>query len=265
MVPVSLHNHSEYSLLESLLRLEHLVRAAAAFGMTHVGLTDRNSLSGVVKFTQLCRQYGVEPVVGCELLMEDGFPLVLLIENDDGYGNACELLSTSEREFRPMAWKRLERFASGLLCLTGGQDAALPHLLTVGRRGEAAAHVERLGGLFPGRLWVELTRHRPADVVSCLRLAEFAASRGLPLIAGANSRSLRPQEARALQMLGSIRTLTLFEEPAAGKMVKDTHGGHAFLSPVKFRSLFANYTGALENTVAVAQRCQPLKLLRGVC
>ncbi len=256
-VPVSLHNHGEFSLLRSTLRIAELVRAASSFGMPAVGLTDRNSVAGLTEFAKACQacQPALQPVLGCEVEMERGYPIVLLAMNDHGYGNLSELLTRTSHEFQPISWKKLARLSEGLICLTGGQDAEIPELLRTGKTAAADAFAQGLAELFPSRCYVELTWHQPVHSVMNLRLAELAERVQLPTVAAGNSKCLRAREHRSLQMLASIRTLTLFDSPAEDKPMPEDGHFYGFLSPAKFHRLYAGFAGAIENTRRIAAQC----------
>jgi DNA polymerase III alpha subunit len=265
IVPVSLHNHSEYSLLDSGCTVEELAGAAAKAGMEAVGLTDRNSISGCVAFFRACsrQQPQIHPVLGCEIDTDTGHPLVVLAENDEGYRSLCDLLSRSTHDFVPLSLERIGKSCEGLVALTGGTDAQIPTLLRQAKFDAARDAALRLAEIFPGRCYVELFRHRPADSVLCARLAEVADRAGLPMVACANTRYLRKADHRKYQIAASIRTLTLFHQPAPGKFL-EADGSFHFLSPAGYRKWFSAFPGALENSVHIARRCRIPLLERAV-
>jgi DNA polymerase-3 subunit alpha len=262
MIPASLHNHSEYSLLDCAMRLKDMVKAARAFGMPAVGITDRNSIAGAVAFFRECLSHEpkVHPVLGCELVLQGGYPIVLLAKNDEGYANLCDLLSRTTDEFIPITLHRLKQCSAGLICLSGGHDAEIPRQLKLGQTVLADRLANAFAEIFPGRCYIELTYHQRADSVQCGRLHQLAQRTGLPMVAASNSRYLRPADQRAHQALASIRTLTLLDEAHPEKLHAETDGLHAFLSPRKMAQFFSAYPGALENTVTIAQRCRVHRL-----
>lgn len=64
---VQLYTHSDYSLLESTLTVEELVKRAAALGYTALALTDHNTTGGHWEFQRCCAQAGIKPLFGLEL------------------------------------------------------------------------------------------------------------------------------------------------------------------------------------------------------
>src|SRR5262245_33474776 len=100
---VHLRLHSEYSVTDSILRLEDAVAAAAADRMPALALTDLSNVFGMVKFYQDARAKGVKPLIGCDVWLENEadrdkpFRLLLLCQSRAGYGNLCELLTRAYR------------------------------------------------------------------------------------------------------------------------------------------------------------------------
>ena len=68
---VHLRLHSEYSLVDGLVRLKPLVKAAAESDMPAVALTDFNNFFGLVKFYKAAQNAGVKPILGADLLVID--------------------------------------------------------------------------------------------------------------------------------------------------------------------------------------------------
>lgn len=126
---VELHACSAFSFLRGGSFPEHLAATAAELQMPAVALLDRNGVYGVQRFSVAARENGVRPIVGCELTMEDGAILPVLVENRIGYRNLCELLTQahlrSEKGKCAVRWAELPEFAQGLVALVGsGAQAA---------------------------------------------------------------------------------------------------------------------------------------------
>jgi len=96
---VHLRLHSEYSLVDGLVRIKPLAKKVAEIGMPAVALTDFNNFFGLVKFYKAAQAAGVKPILGADLLVldEDGegnpTQLVLLIADEQGYKNLTRLIS----------------------------------------------------------------------------------------------------------------------------------------------------------------------------
>ena len=88
-----------------------------------MALLDRNGVYGAQRFSVAAREHNVRPIIGCELSMEDGAVLPVLVENRTGYKNLCELLTQahlrSEKGKCAVRWDELPQFAKGLVALFG--------------------------------------------------------------------------------------------------------------------------------------------------
>jgi DNA polymerase-3 subunit alpha len=128
---VHLHVHSEYSILDGACRIPALVDKAARLEMPAVALTDHGSLAGAVELHREASKAGVKPLVGCEVYVADdrraqtkGYAhLTLLAESNEGYANLIKLCSLGYLEgyyYKPRVdYELLERYADGLICLSG--------------------------------------------------------------------------------------------------------------------------------------------------
>lgn len=130
-----LHVHSEYSLLDGLIKIPDLVSKVKDHGMTGVALTDHGMMSGVLDFWTKCNEYEIKPIIGCEIYIavrsrfdkipkidDKRFHLLLLAKNEEGYHNLVKINSLSHIEgfyYKPRADKELlQKYSKGLICLT---------------------------------------------------------------------------------------------------------------------------------------------------
>src|SRR5260370_38340065 len=90
---VELHCHSNFSLCDGASHPEDLVKRAAEMGMPALALTDHDAVYGAVRFSQAAKQHGVRPLFGAELTLEENAHLTLLVENENGWGNLCALIT----------------------------------------------------------------------------------------------------------------------------------------------------------------------------
>ena len=95
---VHLHTHSYYSLLDGVPSPEELLTAAKRAGMRALALTDHNGLYGAVEFYQLAKETGIKPIIGAQLDFEGDHSLVLLVKNESGYRNLCELITKGRQD-----------------------------------------------------------------------------------------------------------------------------------------------------------------------
>jgi len=258
---VPLHLHSEYSLVDSTIRIPELVAACAARGLPAVAVTDQNNLFALVKFYKEAEKVGVKPIAGADVLVADGTAaparLTLLCRDRDGYLSLSQLLSRAWMEghrvdgvvARP-AWLSAN---AGLFALAGPQSEA-GQLFASGRHDLAEHALAGLQGLFGERLHLELLRTGRAgeDAWDAFAL-DVAARRGIPVVASNDVRFLDAEGFDAHEARVCI---------ASGRVLDDARRPHDYSaqqylkSPEEMAALFAaDVPDALDNTVALAQRC----------
>ena len=115
--------HSHYSLLNGIAQIEPIVLRAVECGMPAIALTDRNNLYGAIEFYKLCKKHNIKPIIGVDIDVDiDGRTrLVMLAENNEGYGNLIKLVSRAHTEHNgdPHATREmLEEYKRGLIVLT---------------------------------------------------------------------------------------------------------------------------------------------------
>ncbi len=272
---VHLRVHSAYSLSEGAIKIPDLVDLCVAESMPAVAVTDTANMFGALEFALAAAAGGVQPIIGCQLAVErpggdDGanrrsgvehrLPhdvLVLLVQNETGYRNLIGLVSRSylEAEAGEGAHVTLDdvaRHSDGLIALTGGPDGAVGALLAEGQADAAEAMVVRLAAAFPGRLYVELMRHR-LDRENKVEagLIELAYSHDLPLVATNDCYFSSPGMFEAHDALLCIAAGTYVSESERRRLTPE----HCFRSAAEMRALFADLPEAVDNTLVVAQRC----------
>jgi DNA polymerase-3 subunit alpha len=102
---VHLHNHSHYSLLDALPKVDELVKAAKKKGFTALAITDHGNMYAAIEFYEQCQKEGIKPIIGFEAYIapesrldkhvhdERPHHLVLLAQNYAGYKNLMKLAS----------------------------------------------------------------------------------------------------------------------------------------------------------------------------
>ncbi len=266
---IHLHLHSAYSLSEGAISIARLKELCVKSEMPAVAVTDTNNLFGALEVSTVLAGAGVQPIIGIEqsfLAGDFALPLaragrqpalVLLAQSEAGYRNLLALTSRafldSASEDGPCAaldW--LDGRSDGLICLTGGYDGPVDRLLREGRAADARAALERLGALFPDRLYVELQRHqeRAAQNVEG-ELVDLAYDLDLPLVACNEPFFPAPDDYEAHDALLCIAEGAYVHEDDRRRVTPD----HYFKTAAEMAKLFADLPEALDNTVEIARRC----------
>ena len=253
---VHLRTQSAYSMLEGAMAPDLLPRRARAHGQPAVALLDRNGLFAAMEFADAAIAAGIQPIVGA-LLAVGGHWLALLVQDATGWTNLSRLVSSAwlngEGHIAPqVGLDEVAAHAQGLIALTAGPEGAVARLLADGRDAEAAAHLDALAAIFPGRLYVELSRQAdPIMVAAEARLVALADTRGLPLVATNPAQFADPSAHGAHDVL-----LCIAEGTYVDTADRRRSNPHAWLKPTAaMAELFADLPDALANTLVVAQRC----------
>ena len=262
---VHLHVHTEYSMVDSTVRIPGLVARCCSEAMPAVALTDQNNLFGLVKFYRKAIAAGVKPIIGLDLRIANDedpdhpFTLLLLVQNNDGYRNLSELVTRTYLEGQvrgePMArreWLTPDS-CSGLLALSGGREGDVGRAMVSGNDALASDSLDNWLRVFGDRFYLELIRTGRAgeeDVVQ--RSLEMAAEKDVAVVASNDVRFLErdgynSHEARVCIHDG--RGLADVDRPR-------NYSEHQYLrSPREMHELFADIPSALQNTVEIARRC----------
>jgi error-prone DNA polymerase len=250
-----LHAASAFSFLDGASLPEDLADCAAALELPAVALVDTNGVYAAPRFHKAARQAGIKAVVGAEVVLE-GSPvrLTLLVGNRAGYRNLCRLLTAAARGRAKgeaqSSWDLLAEHAAGLHCLTGGEEGPLARELSGGGIDPARSLLERLAGLFPDRLHVELQRHRLRDEEHRNQaLVDLARSLRLPLLATNGVRYARPEDKPLHDVLTAIRHHKTLD--AAGRLLA-AHRERHLKSAGEMAQLFPDFPHAVAASAELA-------------
>ena len=263
---VHLHLHSGYSLLDGACRINEIAEAAAREGHCAVALTDHGAMYGAVEFYRACKAAEVKPIIGCEVYVApksrfDRDPaakynhLVLLVENEIGYRNLCRMVSLSFTEgfySKPRVdYELLTEYSEGLIALSGCLGGIVPSMILASDFDGALREAERLRDIFgKDSFYLELQDHGMPEQKKVNRaLLEISGRSGIPLVATNDVHYIRRSDAGAQRVLMAIAMQSTADEVGFGGEE------HYFKSEAEMAQLFSSYSGAIENTVAIAERC----------
>src|SRR5580692_5317576 len=126
---VELHARSAFSFLRGSSSPEQLAYQAADLQLPAIALCDRDGLFGAPRFHAAAQESKIRSLIGCELTMEDGSVLPVIVQSRNGYQNLCRLLSRarlrSPKNESSIRWSELSEFQEGLICLTGDEEGPL--------------------------------------------------------------------------------------------------------------------------------------------
>ncbi len=257
---VHLHLHSEYSLVDSTIRIPELVAACVARQLPAVAMTDQNNLFALVKFYKAAEKAGIKPIAGADVLIAVGSVaasrITLLCRDQDGYLSLSQLLTRAWMEgqrhdgvvARP-AWLKSNK---GLFALAG-LNAEPGQLFTSGRHELAEQSLADLQSAFGERLHLELTRcGRPGEDAFNAFALDMAGRRGIPVIASNDARFIDTEGFEAHEARVCIAGGRVLDDP---RRPRDYTDQQYLKSGDEMVALFSDVPDALDNTVALAKRC----------
>lgn len=261
---VHLHVHSEYSLVDGLIRIEDLVKHAAQNNMTAVAITDHCNLFAMVKFYQAAEKYGIKPIIGADLLVhneanpKEPYRIILLCQDNQGYRNLTELVSQSYIEGQhlgqPMLHKSWLRGRNqGLIAIANSHQSDISEALLAGNDELAESLVEYWTGLFPQRFYIEITRTERPDEEAHIQAAVYLSEKkNCPLVASNDVRFLQQDDYEAHEARVCIHQgYTLNDSARAKKYSEEQY----LKTATDMSELFADIPESLENSYEIAKRC----------
>jgi len=141
---VHLRLRSEYSLVDSIVRIKPLMAAAKAANMPAIGLTDHCNFYGLIKFYTAAQSNGIKPIFGADFWLrgegEDDKPslICLLAMNHQGYRNIIDLISRAYQKGQHHGLPYIKRewvseCSEGVIALSGGRQGDVGLALIGGR------------------------------------------------------------------------------------------------------------------------------------
>jgi DNA polymerase III subunit alpha len=266
---VHLRLHSEYSIVDGLVRIDDVVKAAAKDGQAALAMTDLGNLFGMVKFYKAARGKGVKPLVGCDVWISNDADrdkptrLLLLVRSHHGYLQLCDLLSKAwltnlhrgRAEIRPEWLEQLrdEEGGNGLIALSGAHFGDVGIAIENGNLAVAERCARRWSEIFPGAFYLEVQRFdQPNMELQVRQSVALAARLQLPLVAThpiqfQTKDEFVAHEARTCIAEGEIL--------ASARRVKRFNEQQHFKTQAEMAALFADLPGAVQNTIEIAKRC----------
>ncbi len=270
---VHLNVHSQYSLLESTVRLDALVRRARELNMPAVALTDTFNLFGAVHFYRQALAHGVKPILGCEVGVapesrfeksnphgrpDAAYRLILLAENNEGYANLVRLCSLAQLEgffHVPRVDKKLlAAHSKGLIALSSCLEGEVSGFILKDEIPLAVKAAEEYREIFgKGSFFLEIQDHGlPGERKVVASRLEVSRQTGILPVATNGVRYLRREGAKAQEAL-----LCLGKGMTLGDPAHPVQGPPEYFlkSAEEMSDVFRSLPEALTRAVEIAERC----------
>jgi DNA polymerase-3 subunit alpha len=267
---VHLKLHSEFSLVDGLVRIKPLAKALVAQAVPAMAVTDEMNLFSAVKIQGAAESAGLKPIFGADVWVvpetdadQAGadvrpLPVTLLVQNLSGYRQLTRLISLAYLERighgKPcVTLSALLTHSEGLILLSGGQNGHLGQLLLSDAQAQAEAFWQQVSEVFEDRAYIEVARVGRTNEAYYVRQAvEFAARLGVPVVATNDVRFILPEDYEAHEVRVCIHQGVTFED---SRRSRDYTPEQYLKTPDEMMALFADLPQALENSVEIARRC----------
>lgn len=262
---VHLRCHSEYSIVDGIVRIDDYIDAANKDAMPALALSDLSNLFGAIKFYKAARGKGIKPILGCDMWLENAktrdqaFRILLLVQNSAGYLKLCQLISRAylENQHRGRAEIKQEWLVDteGLILISGNKDSDIGTALQANNISVASSLVKKWAEHFPNRFYLEIQRTTANDSTQealVNKTLSLASQHELPVVATHPIQFITPDDFMAHEARTCI---------AEGYMLADSRRPKNFTQEQYFKTqaqmceLFADIPEALANTVEIAKRC----------
>lgn len=261
---VHLRIHTEFSLVDGIVRIKPLVKKLADFGMPAAAITEQSNLFSLVKFYKAAQYAGIKPLVGADVLIYNDeepaspFRLTLLARNKKGYVSLTELISQAYQQGQhqgiPMLQKNwIENNHGGLIGLSGAMAGDVGLALLAENNAVAERCAEYWRSVFEGDFYLELQRVGKTDEEKYIKLAvELATKLDLPVVATNDVRFISKSEFEAHEVRVCIHQGRVLDD---SRRPKDYTAQQYLRSAEEMAELFADIPEALANSVEIAKRC----------
>ncbi len=267
---VHLHCHTDYSLLDGACEIDQLMKITAEQKMPAVAMTDHGNLFGAVQFYNAARNSGVHPVIGCEVYVSqkghktrsdtDRYNhMVLLCENQEGYRNLINLVSTAYLDgfyYKPrIDMDLLSQHSKGLIGMSACLRGHIPETILSDKYDDAKRLAHSYADIFGRKnFFLEIQDHHlEQDKRLTPELNRLSHETGLPLVATNDSHYLRKEDARAHEILLCVQTGKNMSDP---NRMRWATPDFYLKTRDEMMELFGELEDAVDRTWEIAQRCQ---------
>ncbi len=270
---IPLRNHTTYSLCQGAIKIPDLLDAAKNYKFPALGIMDSQNLFAALEFSTYCKKLGIQPIVGCEMLVRFSHlnnqnssnldiekslvKMPLIARNEEGYKNLMYLVSHSflnrQSGISPhVDFNLLKEKSSNLIALSGAVEGIIAKLLLSDQEKTLTEIISELTKTFPENFYMEITRH-DTELEKSLeeKFINLAFKHNIPLVATNDTYFLTKEMHEAQDILSCIgQGNTLLEENR-----KRNSPQQFFKSQEQLEALFVDIPEAIENTVNIAKKC----------
>jgi DNA polymerase-3 subunit alpha len=277
---INLRNHTTYSLCKGAIKIPDLVQAALENKMPAVGIMDCSNLFGALEFSLACKKAGIQPIIGCEILVDffskqnqkysnldfeqslSKTPIIAF--SQEGYKNLMHLVSesflTRKSGISPhITFESLKEKSSGLIIFSGSHEGVFGKLISQDQETKIDLIICELLENFKENFYIEISRHGlKEEKLTEQKFINLAFKYNIPLVATNDAYFLTKEMHEAQDILMCV---------GEGKFLSDTSrkkntSEQFFKSIDQMENLFLDLPEAVENTVNIAKKCHTMAFER---
>lgn len=270
---ISIHNHSEFSLLDGGARIKDIIDHAKAMGQDSIAITDHGTMHGIVRAFKYAKEVGIKLLVGCELyltpygkLMKDkefkkgersAYHLIVIAKNKEGYKNLCNLCSIAWAEGfyrRPRIDREsLAKYSEGLIVTSACMAGPISQAILAGDEQQAINEIEFFKRTFGEDFYIEIQNHKiPEERMAMEESRKLAEKMGVEMVIGTDAHYLLETDEDVHDALICIGT---GQKVDGERRFKFNGSGYHYMSEQEVIKLFPDDIEAIYNTGVIADKC----------
>jgi len=277
---VHLHLHTEYSLLDGLIKFDDLFEKLRLLNMDSVGITDHGGLYGVIPFYKKAKENGIKPIIGVELYFSptsrhekkgredrENYHILLFAKDYEGYSNLSKIVTIAHLEgfyYKPrIDMEVLKKYNRGLILTTSCVKGEIPSYILEGRYEEAKRRVYEFKDIFGEDFYIEIQNHKLKEEIEVIpKLVQLAKETNTKIIASNDVHYLNREDAKVHGILLCVQTQTTIDNPDRLKFETDEFYLKSF---EEMWELFKEIPESIYNTIEIKEKCNleiPLQIPR---
>lgn len=270
---ISLKNHTTYSLCKGAIKIPDLIAKAKSVKMPALGIMDSQNLFGALEFSSACKKAGIQPILGCEILVDYNISdnknisnldfeknlckTPLIATNEEGYKNLMYLVSKSylqrQEAITPhINFTDLQEKSAGLIMLSGGYEGFVAKLLQENQEIQLNKILQEIDKFFANNFYIEIVRYgEKIEEILEPKLIDLASKKSLPLLASCDVYFLTPDMYEAQDILSCIYDGNKLSDENRHRNSPEQY----FWEIEDFLETFYDLPEAVANTINIAKRC----------
>ena len=262
---IHFRNYTQYSLSRGALKIDDLVKFCNKNHIPAIGISDFGNLFGTMEFSLACIKSGIQPILSCNIRIEDenhsNCYILLIATNQIGYENLSKLVTTSffkskNKLFPSICIADLKNHCNGVICLSGGCDGILRKTFEEIGREKSFSVVSSLQDIFKENFYLEIQRIDNSRNELCFNdlIYDISEKKKIPLVATNENYFINKDFYESHEALICISDQTFIDSEDRKKISDNCY----LKSPKEMLEIFKDIPACCENTVTLAKKCHLL-------